>query len=388
MYRSSFLVIGSCHWDGWEGLIDMTWYEDDFTKREEFKGMPKCNYFPTNYLRIPKLQLKLSNKNIEMYNKQIDALKELELPLLERTPSGGIKKWSVFKGYDSRRIGRSGFELTVSTPWTSYRLIIKNNVDENDEALQLTGRQSFLIIKNEFEKDGIKLMDYSTMSGLYIKETEIEPPMIKVGPELQLDKVYEHVTHLDFHSSYPGGLANKHPEMRKTLERIYEKRKTSDNDAKLKLALDASIGFFQSEYCCKDGDKYALANLSRDAINDNNDRIRQVEMELLMAGKTPLLYNTDGIWYLGGPLENGRDYGKGIGKWENDHFDCTIRVKSKGAYEYIENGKYQPVLRGTTQLDQTKPRNKWVWGDIYKCGGSYTYNLDEKSGKIIQKLED
>lgn len=23
MYRSSFLVIGSCHWDGWEGLIDM-----------------------------------------------------------------------------------------------------------------------------------------------------------------------------------------------------------------------------------------------------------------------------------------------------------------------------------------------------------------------------
>ena len=143
------------------------------------------------------------------------------------------------------------------------------------------------------------------------------------------------------------------------------------------MALDASIGFFQSKYCDLNGYRYCLANLSRDAINDNNARIRQVERELIESGRTPLLYNTDGIWYQGEPLESGRDHGKGIGMWENDHKDCVIRIKSRGCYEYMEMGKYHPVVRGTTLLDRVKCRDQWSWGDIYETGGALLVGMKD-----------
>ena len=52
----------------------------------------------------------------------------------------------------------------------------------------------------------------------------------------------------------------------------------------------------------------------------------------------------------------------------NDHIYCQFRLKSKGAYEYIDgDGHYQPVVRGYTKLDQIKDRSEWHWGDIYQA---------------------
>jgi hypothetical protein len=41
-------------------------------------------------------------------------------------------------------------------------------------------------------------------------------------------------------------------------------------------------------------------------------------------------------------------------------------MRSAGAYEFIEDGKYHVRLRGHTNLDHIKPRSCWEWGDIYQ----------------------
>ena len=71
--------------------------------------------------------------------------------------------------------------------------------------------------------------------------------------------------------------------------------------------------------------------------------------------------NTDGIWY-NGPLYHGDGEGSGLGQWENDHKNCQFRMASAGAYEFIEEGTYHPVIRGIPNDTKTE----WEWGDIYK----------------------
>ena len=360
---------------------------EDFTSRPEFADMPKGHQVTWfNYLNIPRIPMKLTDENVEKFNKQVEYFKSIGLPKLRRTQSGAIAKSSFGYGWDVRKIGNSAMELTVTTYFSTYRLVLTNNVGEDDEATKLTGRKSFVMMRKEFQKDGIDLADYAVANGKTIKDTEIEKAMIKASEFLEFGRTYENVHHLDFHSSYPGGLAKKHPEMRKTLERIYEKRKNSEQDATLKLALDATIGYFQSKYCVANKCKYALSNLARDAINDNNERIRNVTDELLEAGCVPLLYNTDGIWYIGDELTGGRDYGKGIGKWENDHFAKKFRVKSPRSYEYVDEDGYHPVQSGRTKLDEEKPRTEWEWGDIYKTGGVKKYEL--RNDTVIEKYEE
>ena len=349
---------------------------EDFTKRPEFAGMPVGHQNThMNYLSIPRIPMKFTDANVALFNKQVDYFESAKLPKLKRTLSGGIAKVSYGYGWDVQKIGRSAFELTVTTWFSTYRLVLVNNVGADGEATTITGRKSYVTMRREFQKDGIDLEDYAVPDGKEIKKTEIEPPMIMATEDLEFGKTYENVSHLDFHSSYPGGLARLHPGMRKTIERIYAKRKSSDKDAELKLALDASIGFFQSQYCKIGGHGYALANLARDAVNDNNERIRRVTKELIESGRTPLLYNTDGIWYAGEPLEAGEDYGPGVGRWENDHLALRFRAKSKGSYEFIDEDGYHPVVRGRTKYDEIKPRSEWTWGDIFKCGGVEMYKL-------------
>ena len=362
---------------------------EDFTKRPEFNGMPVGHQNThMNYLSIPRIPMKLTDANVALFNKQVDYFEKTKLPKLKRTLSGGIAKVSYGYGWDVQRIGRSAFELTVTTWFSTYRLVLVNNVDENGEATKITGRKSYVTMRREFQKDGIDLEGYAVPNGKEIKKAEIEPPMIMATENLEFGRTYENVSHLDFHSSYPGGLARLHPEMRKTIERIYEKRKSSDKDAELKLALDASIGFFQSQYCRIGGHGYALANLARDAVNDNNERIRKVTNELIESGRVPLLYNTDGIWYSGEPLESGADYGPGVGRWENDHLALRFRAKSKGSYEYVDGDGYRPVVRGRTTYDEIKPRSEWTWGDIFKCGGVEKYMLiGNRVAKIYEEEE-
>ena len=68
--------------------------------------------------------------------------------------------------------------------------------------------------------------------------------------------------------------------------------------------------------------------------------------------------------------------------------DVQFSARSKGCYEYIDKeGIYHPVVRGKTTLDDKKPREEWVWGDIYNYGEINMYFVQE-DGKLIKKELD
>ena len=193
------------------------------------------------------------------------------------------------------------------------------------------------------------------------------------------DQVLYNVHHLDYHSSYATGLCNTHPEFKPIIEILYNGRK---EHSEYKDVLNMTIGMMQS---IKNGRQAEWAHLSRDAIAYNNRRIIELYNKLLLSGRKIVGFNTDGIWYQG-ELYHDENEGNNIGQWANDHIDCVFRSKSSGAYEFIENGVYYPVIRGSTKLDDIKPRNEWQWGDIYK-EGIILYEFDEKEGFIKNEVQ-
>lgn len=347
-----------------------------------------------NYLKMPANPMKPEDDNMETWNMVIDLLHHFGYrnDRLIFTKSGALSKSQFRCGYVVRD-RRSYLEIVAVTIGGAFRVTFTANFDIINEG-GMTGREAFQTMTREYAKDGIDIKSYATDRGSEIKAFEIEKPYISITNAVEIGETYEYVHHLDLHSAYPSGLAALHPELKPTIERIYERRKKSANDKKLKLALDASIGFMQSEYCIVDGNKYALATLSRDGINWCNEQIRNLTKELMRQGYRALAYNTDGIWYT--KLENGKSVpskpmtcaleGTTLGTYGTDHVNCKIRWKSKGSYEFIENGVYKPVVRGATRLDKLKARSEWEWGDIFQDAATIIrYRLE---GDKIIKSED
>ena len=327
-----------------------------------------------NYLMMPANPMKPTDDNMDKWNQVINWLKThgYRNDRLIFTKSKALSKAHPRLGYVTRD-RKSYNEIVAVTVGGAFRVTFTATFDIVEEG-GLTGREAYNTMKHEFKKDGVDLESYATEAGMYYKMFEIEKPAIHVTEDCELKKTYEHVHHLDLHSAYPSALIVKHPEMKPTIERIYKCRKQSDNDKRLKLALDASIGYMQSEYCVINHHGYALANLSKDAINGCNEQIKKLTIELWHQGYSPLAYNTDGIWYA--KLVDGESIpsepmhcsleGNDLGTYANDHINCKIRWKSAGAYEFIEKGTYKPVVRGSTRLDKIKPRTEWRWGDIFQ----------------------
>lgn len=337
-----------------------------------------------NYLEMPSNLMKPTDDNMEKWNQVIDWLENHGYAhSLVFTKSKGLSKAHPGFGFATRD-RRSYLEIVAVTRGGSFRVTFTPSFDLLKK-YKTTGRKAFHDVLREFERDGIDLMDYATAEGAAIKDIEIDKPYISVTNSCKAAFTYEHVHHLDLHSAYPSGIAAAHPELKPTIERIYKRRKLSDDGKKLKLELDAAIGFMQSEYCVIKGHGYALANLARDGINWCNAKIRDLSKELRGQGYTPLAFNTDGIWYA--KLIDGESIpsepmhcsleGDDLGTYATDHIDCTARWKTKGAYEFIENGVYKPVVRGATRLDKIKSRDEWQWGDIFlKAAEVIVYKLD------------
>lgn len=228
---------------------------------------------------------------------------------------------------------------------------------EEDDGPVMYGSQAVRELKKEFARDGIDLEKYAIENGADVKK-EIPKYIIALEKAIYKDLTFEKCHHIDFHNSFPAGLVNHHPEMGPTITRIYENRKEKPIN---KSILNNSIGYFHSLDCC--GARWA--HLAKDAISDNNDRLRELAQRLKEAGRLVISYNTDGIWYQG-DIYHGEGEGKKLGEWENDHVNCQFRAKSEGAYEFIEDGAYHPVVRGRTNYDLIKPRSEWEWGDIYR----------------------
>ena len=302
-----------------------------------------------NYLLIPVTTFDITEEGAKGFNKIFFWLKRQKLHKLERTPSGSIKNGPHVKrpAWDIKS-NHYCVELTVIMEGKAWRIQFRTKLPKG-----MSGKKAFTVFKRLLLKDGVDLDQMAIENGAEVKK-EIEHYLVKAHHKFFIDKTYKNAHHIDFHSSFAGGLANTHPEFRKTLETIYENR---EKDEINKNILNFSIGYMQSIQGCQ----AKWAHLSKDAIADNNKRVLNLVEKLENSGRTVLLLNTDGVWY-NGPLYHGDGEGSGLGQWENDHKNCQFRMASAGAYEFIEEGIYHPVIRGIPNDTKTE----WEWGDIYK----------------------
>lgn len=333
-----------------------------------------------NYYSIPVTTLNFTEEHVEIFNNIVCWLKASEFFKLIRTPSGGIctdkGKGAFWPAFDVRQ-KPTGVELTIVSNYIGcYRIQMRNSSEDlfEDNSMKINGKTAFYKFKDVCKEFGIDLKDYMELDKEKAKANKDSIEKAKVCFHNKMTEstmlhgskgkpsTIKNMFHIDFHSSYMSGLVNTHPEFKDVVNHIYDKRK--EDNGYYKAILNMTQGYMQSWLCgCR------WAHLSKDMIHDNNRRIDELTKDLIKAGKKPVLYNTDGIWYYSsnGEAYHGPGEGKGIGTWENDHFNCTFRCKSKGCYEYIEDGVYHPVVRGLTRYDVEQPdRSKWQWGDIFK----------------------
>lgn len=330
----------------------------------------KYNQYSTN-----PVNLGFNEVDIKIYNIIYKYLKSSDLNALIRTKSGGIKKCFTNRYSWDEKHTKSSARITVIVDGKVWVFRVGTIKDKEDE---MAPWQAWNIFEDCCESNGINLNDYKIDNGEEIKETIPEPLISMTYHMKETDEPLTNVHHIDFHNSYPSGLVNKHPEFRKVVEPMYTLRKLKPE---FKFVLNCVIGCMQST---KQRWKAQWAHLAKDAITDNNLRVSYLAALIANSGGEIIGFNTDGIWYRRILPYHGGNEGPNLGQWHNDHINCIFRSKSDGAYEFIENGKYHPVVRGETTLDRVKDRDKWVWGDIYK-GDLIMFKFDEEEGIIYEK---
>lgn len=335
-----------------------------------------------NYIMIPVTR----TDSMEEFNEVLFAYKDRGYNPVNRTKSGGIS-CKRFRGtaFDLTT-NRWGCELLVIDYEGMFRLQFRNKtlddptVDEVEK--KITGTQALNKFYRELEKIGIDLNDYAIDNGKEVKET-IEKPLIQLARQSFKDMTFENCHHIDINSSYPAGVKEYRPEFAPVIDKWYKLKKEGHKEYKAYLNL--MIGTMQSQY-----QRYRYADISKYAIARNNQKIRDMAQWLKDNGRTVLLYNTDGIWFTGEAFPKEMQSNE-LGAFKQDHTNCKFRAKSDGAYEFIEDGVYYPVIRGKTRLDNTKARIAWQWGDIYQQDAEqiqkYKVTLENGIERVYEELE-
>lgn len=301
----------------------------------------------------------------------VNRMKDFPYSPFTTTKSGGISKKSTSSGpyrYLLRSNKSSLVEIIVRDDRGTTRVMYRNALKENQvisvnnsEMKVLSGKRALGILIDELRKDNIDLYDYqiSKKEGLAIhaKDKIMNPRLIKILNDNDIDKELENCHHLDLNSAYSAGLAYNYPEFKTTLTRLYNKRK---DIPEYKQVLNLSIGVMESEIT-----GFKWNHLAYKSHEWTNNQIYRMKSLIERRGGRVILLNTDGIWYQSDLPINIIESGE-LGGWKHDHKHCKLRVKSSGSYEFIENGIYTPVQRGRTLLDKSKPRELWQWGDIYQ----------------------
>lgn len=287
------------------------------------------------------------------------------------TRSGGISKKSTSSGpyrYILRSNRTSLVEIIVRDERGTTKVMYRNALKEKQvvsedkpEMKVISGKKALGILIDELKKDNIDLYDYqiSKEEGLAIhtKDKIMNPRLIQVINNDDIDKELENCHHLDLNSAYPAGLAINYPEFNTTITRLYDKRK---DIPEYKQVLNLSIGIMESKIS-----GFKWNHLAYKSHEWTNKQIYRMMSLIEKRGGRPILLNTDGIWYQSDSPININESVE-LGGWKHDHKQCKLRVKSSGSYEFIENSVYTPVQRGFTLLDRSKPRQMWQWGDIYQ----------------------
>ncbi len=294
---------------------------------------------------------------------------------VEPTHSGSMSFNSTMKHYFRYMVIASStrFELVLVCKEGCFRWTIGNSSLTSDKNNAITGKDAVKEIYNIARDLRISLEPYtlSVQEGLEIKET-IQSPLVEEYclkgslPYKRIDE--ENVHHLDLISSYASRIAEAYPELKPIFEFAFNKRHDKDNY--YKHVLTNAIGCFQSKFCPKYRDAthiapYQFAGLAKVAIDGTRKLIEKYVMILRRAGRIVLATNTDGIWYQG-EIYHDENEGEKLGQWRHDHLNCKFLLKSKGAYQYVENGICYSVVRGRTNLDTIHDRAEWQFGDILK----------------------
>lgn len=303
------------------------------------------------------------------FNAILTAVYNNNLKLTNVTNGGHLSKRPMGNRYAwSKTPSTNTFELVVVYAGQVYKFVFwPGRFDHNGEkVIKVSGRAAL----NKFRKEAGHLVpEFALTDNNEVAEVKklIEKPKIELSPlaRMMKDFTYEAdeettIFHLDIHSAYPAGVAATTPVLKKYMEDLYWAKEHGDPDAK--LLLNAGIGAMQSLKIT--GRRYP--ELSRRGIAWTNAELNRMSTILRELDCSILAYNTDGIWVISkNGLPKLNCIGPNLGQWDIDHVVEKIRFKSAGAYEYIENGQYKPVIRGRTRLDAVKPREQWQWGDIF-----------------------
>lgn len=362
----------------WQDEVPERW-QKMFDLLADVYVKPRVERQQIQVTKMPLYRVEPTFESVDWFNEIYqDIISNPEWTRGEMTKSGGIcKKRDKFKVplYMVDTSHKSGITLHLVMHWGSFRILMGTNPHEKGD---VTGREAFYLFKKCCAKYDINLEDYVIDNGEDVKK-DIESPRIAMAKDRYLNVTFENAHHLDLNSSYMAGIAQAFPELYPPIKEIYDKRK---EDPKNKSVLTNTFGFCQSKWCNFDGRKYALAHLSKAAIEYNNRTIDELTGKLKKADRRVIAYNTDGIWY-DGDIYHDETEGTDLGQWKNDHVNCKLRFRSAGAYEYMEDGEYYPVIRGITNLDRIKPRSEWKWGDLFKEDAELLrWKFDAKVGII------
>lgn len=291
---------------------------------------------------------------------------------VEATNSEAIPYNNAFKNYFRYCviITSTRFELDLIAKEGCYRWTIGSKpVNEKENAI--SGKKAVRQVYALARKLKIDLTPYasSVEEGRKIKETILSPLIEEycLKGVLQYKMIEDgKVHHLDLNSSYASRICEVVEELKPLYQYLFDKRHEDDNF--YKHVLTNHIGCWQSLFCPKYHDSrkcspYQFAKLSKIAIDNTRHLIEHYLKKLIENGRTPLLTNTDGIWYHG-ELFHDEFEGEGLGKRHHDHINCNILIKSKGAYQYQENGITYTIVRGRTNLDTILDRTERKFGQI------------------------
>lgn len=278
------------------------------------------------------------------------------------------------------------FVSCIDAEGTPCAYQLRFRINDTDFGHEISGRDSFNRFRAELKKDGVNIEDFAIDNGKELKSTvDFGNPVIQFDESIK-NKTIENAHHVDMASAYMYFAGIYHPEWEKTIRKIYELRKSNSI---FKHILTHTCGYFQSQFCILNGRGYALADVASFAIRSTAIAVKKMAKELSNYGFKILAFNTDGVWFCGDlklfPREKWEKLTekKEIGNFSIDHKNCTIRFKSVGSYEYMENGKYTPVVRGLTRYDRAGlARDEWKWGYIYTPEGEQVevYKFEKNTG--------
>ena len=339
---------------------------------EKYKSVKP--HFHVNKMKLPLNVLPQTEEGVNQFNEIIELIHSCTNEKTVLTKSKGIAQGQGWDYQNTYAIIVSKTMIEVLFLWKDYfRFQFRRAFREEKD--EMSGSRSFYAFNKICEKYGIDLTEYMTTSeqGYATKET-IPSPMIDADEDI-LNMTLSNVHHIDIHSAHMAGVAEAFPALKAPINECYIRRK---ENTVYKSIMTHTWGYMQSEYGPV---YYRLSHLSKAGIESTNYKIGKLTERLEQSGRIVLAHNTDGIWY-SGDIYHGDCEGKELGQWSNDHINCTIRFKSKGVYEYIEDGKYTVVARGLYELDKIKPRSQWTWGSIYYTGKCYKFNYDETTEKL------